>query len=138
MGRPGERHQRLRRAAKFARAQHGKPYVWGGRGARRYDCSGFMGAIENSIRGVGPYFRRYRHAQLPRRRPARVGAQPPVTVPGRHHPCRRRPHRRNTDGRQRREPRIAWRHRGPGRPRIPLRPVPVQVRVRACPPRPPC
>src|SRR5690606_28181054 len=70
------------------------------------------------------------HALLPRRRPTRVGAQPPVAVPSRHHPRRRRPHRRNADGRQRGEPRVAWRHRGAGRPRIPLRPVPVQVRVR--------
>ncbi len=50
---------RLRRAAAFARAQHGKPYIWGGAGPAGYDCSGFMAAIENEIRGVGPYFRRY-------------------------------------------------------------------------------
>ncbi|MFF8768489.1 phage tail tape measure protein [Nocardiopsis dassonvillei] len=50
---------RLRRAATWARAQHGKPYIWGGAGPAGYDCSGFMGAIENKIRGVGPHFRRY-------------------------------------------------------------------------------
>ncbi|MFC4869341.1 phage tail tape measure protein [Streptomonospora arabica] len=51
--------ERLRRAARFARAQHGEPYVWGGAGPHGFDCSGFTGSIENSIRGVGPYFRRY-------------------------------------------------------------------------------
>ncbi|MFE6305041.1 hypothetical protein [Nocardiopsis sp. NPDC057823] len=51
--------QRLQRAARWARNQAGKPYIWGGAGPRGYDCSGFTGAIENSIRGVGPYFRRY-------------------------------------------------------------------------------
>lgn len=50
---------RLRRAATWARQQHGKPYIWGGAGPRGYDCSGFTGAIENKIRGVGPHFRRY-------------------------------------------------------------------------------
>lgn len=50
---------RLRRAATWARAQHGKPYVWGGAGPGGYDCSGFTGAIENKLRGVGPHFRRY-------------------------------------------------------------------------------
>lgn len=51
--------ERLQRAATFARAQAGKPYVWGGAGPGGYDCSGFMAAIENKIRGVGPYSRRY-------------------------------------------------------------------------------
>ncbi|QBI53421.1 phage tail protein [Streptomonospora litoralis] len=51
--------ERLRRAARFARAQAGEPYRWGGAGPYGYDCSGFTGAIENKIRGVGPYFRRY-------------------------------------------------------------------------------
>lgn len=55
----GNASQRLQRAARWARLQHGKPYIWGGAGPAGYDCSGFMGAIENKIRGVGPYFRRY-------------------------------------------------------------------------------
>jgi F0F1-type ATP synthase assembly protein I len=50
---------RLRRAASWARNQHGKPYIWGGAGPRGYDCSGFTGSLENVIRGIGPYFRRY-------------------------------------------------------------------------------
>jgi phage-related protein len=55
----GSASDRLRKAAQFARAQHGKPYIWGGAGPRGYDCSGFTGAVENVIRGVGPHFRRY-------------------------------------------------------------------------------
>lgn len=50
---------RLRRAAQFARAQVGKPYIWGGAGPMGYDCSGFTGAIENVIRGLNPHSRRY-------------------------------------------------------------------------------
>ncbi|TQN30620.1 TP901 family phage tail tape measure protein [Haloactinospora alba] len=51
--------ERLQRAARFARKQHGDPYVWGGVGPNGYDCSGFMAAIENKIRGTHPYSRRY-------------------------------------------------------------------------------
>jgi hypothetical protein len=50
---------RLRRAARFARSQHGDPYVWGGAGPHGFDCSGFTGSIERSIRGLNPYSRMY-------------------------------------------------------------------------------
>lgn len=41
----------------FARSQAGKPYVWGGVGPGGYDCSGFMSAITNVLRGQNPYSR---------------------------------------------------------------------------------
>jgi hypothetical protein len=41
----------------FARAQSGKPYVWGGVGPGGYDCSGFMSAIANVLLGRNPYSR---------------------------------------------------------------------------------
>jgi phage-related minor tail protein len=46
-------------ALNWARAQAGKPYVWGGVGPAGFDCSGFMGAIENVIRGMRPNSRRW-------------------------------------------------------------------------------
>lgn len=46
-------------ATRFAKAQAGKPYIWGGVGPRGYDCSGFMSAIQNVIRGRNPYSRLY-------------------------------------------------------------------------------
>lgn len=46
-------------AMRFARAQNGKPYVWAGVGPGGYDCSGFMGAIQNVIHGRNPYSRLY-------------------------------------------------------------------------------
>ncbi|QIJ61401.1 phage tail tape measure protein [Streptomyces sp. JB150] len=46
-------------ALKFARSQAGKPYIWGGVGPKGYDCSGFMSALENIIRGLKPYSRRW-------------------------------------------------------------------------------
>lgn len=46
-------------ALSWARAQNGKPYVWGGVGPAGFDCSGFMGAIENVIRGMRPNSRRW-------------------------------------------------------------------------------
>lgn len=48
---------RVQRALRFARAQAGKPYVWGGVGPGGYDCSGLMSAIVNVIRGRNPYRR---------------------------------------------------------------------------------
>lgn len=45
------------RAMAFAKAQVGKPYIWGGVGPDGYDCSGFMSAIQNVILGRRPYSR---------------------------------------------------------------------------------
>lgn len=50
---------RLGAALRFAKAQAGKPYVWGGVGPRGYDCSGLMSSIHNVIMGQNPYRRRY-------------------------------------------------------------------------------
>ena len=47
------------KAVNFAKAQAGKPYVWGGVGPGGYDCSGFMSAILNVIQGKNPYQRRF-------------------------------------------------------------------------------
>jgi len=49
----------VQRALRFAKAQAGKPYVWGGVGPGGYDCSGFMSAITNVIQGKNPYARRF-------------------------------------------------------------------------------
>lgn len=46
-------------ALKFAKAQAGKPYVWGGVGPGGYDCSGFMSAIQNVIENKKPHHRRW-------------------------------------------------------------------------------
>ncbi|MDX2528061.1 phage tail tape measure protein [Streptomyces europaeiscabiei] len=46
-------------ALSFAKSQAGKPYIWGGVGPAGYDCSGFMSALENIIRGLKPYARRW-------------------------------------------------------------------------------
>jgi len=48
---------RVDRALAFARAQAGKPYVWGGVGPHGYDCSGLWSAIVNVIHGRYPYSR---------------------------------------------------------------------------------
>ncbi|WP_435794720.1 phage tail tape measure protein [Nocardiopsis alba] len=50
---------RLGAALRFAKAQHGKPYIWGGAGPRGYDCTGFLGSIMNVILGQNPYSRRF-------------------------------------------------------------------------------
>ena len=39
------------KAKQFAQGQVGKPYVWGGVGPNGYDCSGFMSALTNVLRG---------------------------------------------------------------------------------------
>jgi phage-related minor tail protein len=46
-------------AKRFAQAQSGKPYIWGGVGPGGYDCSGFMSAILNVLEGKAPYSRRF-------------------------------------------------------------------------------
>lgn len=46
------------RGQDFAKAQVGKPYVWGGVGPGGYDCSGFQSAILNFAMGMYPYARR--------------------------------------------------------------------------------
>ena len=45
------------RALAFAHSQVGKPYVWAAAGPGGYDCSGFMSAITNVIRGSNPFQR---------------------------------------------------------------------------------
>ena len=50
-------HMAVQRASAFAHSQAGKPYVWGGVGPGGYDCSGFMSAITNVMRGKSPYSR---------------------------------------------------------------------------------
>ena len=45
-------------AVDFAKAQDGKPYIWGGVGPTGYDCSGYMSAIANVLTGKdNPYKR---------------------------------------------------------------------------------
>ena len=44
-------------ALKWARSQAGKPYIWSGVGPAGYDCSGFMSAITNVLRGKNPHSR---------------------------------------------------------------------------------
>jgi hypothetical protein len=44
-------------ALTFAKSQVGKPYLWGGVGPDGYDCSGFMSALTNVVRGKAPYSR---------------------------------------------------------------------------------
>lgn len=50
---------KIQAALRWAKAQAGKPYIWGGVGPKGFDCSGFMGAIENVIRGLKPNSRRW-------------------------------------------------------------------------------
>lgn len=52
-------------AMAFAKSQVGKPYLWGGVGPAGYDCSGFMSAIVNVIRGQNPHRRLFSTAGLP-------------------------------------------------------------------------
>lgn len=48
---------RIAKAQAFARQQSGKPYGWGAVGPSAYDCSGFMSAITNVLRGRPPHMR---------------------------------------------------------------------------------
>lgn len=52
-------------ALSWARSQVGKPYIWGGVGPAGYDCSGFMSAIVNVIKGKSPYSRLFATGSLP-------------------------------------------------------------------------
>lgn len=45
-------------AVEFARAQDGKPYIWGGVGPAGYDCSGYMSAIANVLIGASSPYKR--------------------------------------------------------------------------------
>lgn len=54
----------IRRGQAFARAQDGKPYVWGGVGPNGYDCSGLASAIVNAVRGEDPYRRLFTSGSL--------------------------------------------------------------------------
>ncbi|WP_103344059.1 phage tail tape measure protein [Amycolatopsis sp. CA-126428] len=47
----------ITRGLSFARAQAGKPYVWGASGPAGYDCSGLLSAVSNVLRGDSPYRR---------------------------------------------------------------------------------
>lgn len=47
----------IAKAQAFARQQAGKPYGWGAVGPSSYDCSGFMSALTNVLRGRSPYSR---------------------------------------------------------------------------------
>lgn len=51
-------------AMSFARAQAGKPYVWGAVGPGGYDCSGFLSAIQNVLEGRHPHSRRFTSASI--------------------------------------------------------------------------
>jgi TP901 family phage tail tape measure protein len=45
-------------AVDFARAQDGKPYIWGGVGPAGFDCSGYMSAIANVLTGASSPYKR--------------------------------------------------------------------------------
>lgn len=45
-------------AVDFAKAQDGKPYIWGGVGPTGYDCSGYMSAIANVLTGKDSPYKR--------------------------------------------------------------------------------
>lgn len=57
--------KRVEAAKRFAQAQAGKPYIWGGVGPVGYDCSGFMSAIANVLLGRSPYSRMGTSASFP-------------------------------------------------------------------------
>lgn len=54
----------VERGLAFARAQAGKPYIWGGVGPVGYDCSGFMSDIANTLLGQPLHRRRFATADM--------------------------------------------------------------------------
>ena len=52
------------RAVRFAEAQMGKPYKWGGVGPEGYDCSGLWSAIVNTLEGSFPHSRLFTSGTL--------------------------------------------------------------------------
>ncbi|OXM53777.1 hypothetical protein CFP71_21435 [Amycolatopsis thailandensis] len=52
------------RAQQFARQFHGRTYKWAGIGPDGFDCSGFMSAITNVLRGESPHKRRFTTASF--------------------------------------------------------------------------
>jgi hypothetical protein len=48
----------------WARAQAGKPYIWGAVGPNGYDCSGFMSALTNVLLGRSPHSRLFTSASI--------------------------------------------------------------------------
>lgn len=61
----------MQRALAWARGQNGKPYIWGGVGPGGYDCSGWISALVNVIKGRSPYSRLFTtHSFGPRGGPA--------------------------------------------------------------------
>lgn len=56
---------RIARAQKWAASQVGHPYLWNGVGPGGYDCSGFMAAVTNVIRGQDPHHRLGNTASFP-------------------------------------------------------------------------
>ena len=56
---------KVRAALAWARTQQGKPYKWGSAGPDGYDCSGFMAAITNHLRGAPLHSRLGSTATMP-------------------------------------------------------------------------
>jgi TP901 family phage tail tape measure protein len=60
-GTPGDK---FAQALKWAESQSGLPYVFGSPGPGGYDCSGFIGAVQNYIEGKPLHVRRYSTQQF--------------------------------------------------------------------------
>lgn len=71
----GEVSPLMKKAQDWARAQVGKPYIWGGVGPAGYDCSGFMSAITNVLTGRNPHHRLFATGSFSKNRGA-AGFQP--------------------------------------------------------------
>jgi cell wall-associated NlpC family hydrolase len=55
------RHQKIQRVLKVARAQRGKPYVWGAAGPHAFDCSGFVQFVYR--KALGKHIPKYTDTQ---------------------------------------------------------------------------